>query len=108
MARVGHSWGLHMPRIKNKKLGKPSVLPWSPDNPAVEPPRSAPGFVVPFDDQVITELEAARFCGFSRDTLRRRVRAGDGPKRLRLSAHRVAYRISDLKLWLTANTEAGS
>jgi predicted DNA-binding transcriptional regulator AlpA len=93
-----------MPRIKNKDLGKPSVSPWSPDN----PPKPASGFVVPFEDQVITELEAAERCGISRDTLRRRIKAGNGPKRLRLSARRVGYRLRDLYSWLEAQTEGAA
>ncbi len=57
------------------------------------------------DDQVVTERQAAEFCGISTYTLRRRLKAGDGPKRLRLSIHRVGYRLSDLRLWLEAQAE---
>jgi predicted DNA-binding transcriptional regulator AlpA len=57
------------------------------------------------DDHVVTELDAAKFCGISRDTLRRRFNAGNGPKRLRLSAHRIGYRLSDLRSWLEAQAE---
>jgi predicted DNA-binding transcriptional regulator AlpA len=57
------------------------------------------------DDQVVTELKAAELCGISRDTLRRRFKAGNGPKRLRLSAHRIGYRLRDLRSWLEAQTE---
>jgi predicted DNA-binding transcriptional regulator AlpA len=45
------------------------------------------------DDQVVTERQAAEFCGISLDTLRRRIKAGNGPKRLRLSTHRIGYRL---------------
>jgi predicted DNA-binding transcriptional regulator AlpA len=62
-------------------------------------------FVVSPDDQVLTELQAAEFCGISKDTLRRRNNRGDGPKRLRLSARRVGYRLRDLRAWLDSNVE---
>jgi predicted DNA-binding transcriptional regulator AlpA len=62
-------------------------------------------FVVPFDDQVVSEQDAAKFCGCSRDTIRRRVMAGDGPPVIRLSTHRIGYRIRDLREWLDANIE---
>jgi predicted DNA-binding transcriptional regulator AlpA len=52
------------------------------------------------DDQIITELVAAALCGFSRDTLRRYVKAGDGPPRIRLSTHRIGYRLRDLRTWI--------
>ena len=57
------------------------------------------------DYQVVTELDAAKFCGFSAYTLRRRVKAGNGPKRLRLSTHRIGYRIRDLRFWLEEQVE---
>ena len=60
------------------------------------------------DHQVVTELDAAKLCGISTYTLRRRVKAGDGPKRLRLSAHRVGYRLRDLHDWLEAQTEGAA
>jgi predicted DNA-binding transcriptional regulator AlpA len=52
------------------------------------------------DDQIVTERQAAQVCGISLDTLRRRIKAGEGPKRIRLSPHRVGYRLSDLHTWL--------
>jgi predicted DNA-binding transcriptional regulator AlpA len=89
---------------KQAQVGKPSGLHWSPDNSFVAvTPHST--FVVPLDDQVLTEPQAAEFCGMSKDTLRRRVNAGDGPKRLRLSAKRIGYRVKDLRTWQDANVE---
>jgi predicted DNA-binding transcriptional regulator AlpA len=67
-----------------------------------------PTFVVPFEDQVLSEPDAAKFCGCSKDTIRRRIKAGDGPPVIRLSSHRIGYRVRDLRAWLDANTEARS
>jgi predicted DNA-binding transcriptional regulator AlpA len=63
-------------------------------------------FAVPFEDQVVNETDAAKFCGCSRDTIRRRIKAGNGPPVIRLSTKRIGYRIRDLRAWLDANTEA--
>jgi predicted DNA-binding transcriptional regulator AlpA len=67
------------------------------------PPRSAlqssdPGKLDPL--QVISEREAAFLLNVSVDTLRRRVRAGDGPPRIALSDRRVGYRRGALAEWL--------
>jgi predicted DNA-binding transcriptional regulator AlpA len=55
-----------------------------------------------------SEPDAAKFCGCSKDTIRRRIKAGDGPPVIRLSSHRIGYRVRDLRAWLDANTEARS
>jgi prophage regulatory protein len=57
------------------------------------------------DDRVVREVEAARICGFSIYTLRRRIKDGTGPKRIRLSPKRIGYRLSDLHNWLDSMTE---
>jgi len=63
---------------------------------------------IPFDERVLNEREASKFCGFSPATLRRRVDSGTGPKVLRLSSHRIGYRVRDLKVWLDDQVEAAS
>jgi predicted DNA-binding transcriptional regulator AlpA len=62
--------------------------------------------VFPPDEQVIDERTAARSCGISVATLRRRVAAGTGPKRIQLSDRRIGYKPRHLREWLDANTEA--
>jgi predicted DNA-binding transcriptional regulator AlpA len=54
--------------------------------------------------QVVSEAEAARLLDLSVDTLRRRVRAGDGPPRIALSERRVGYRRGSLAAWLDRRT----
>jgi predicted DNA-binding transcriptional regulator AlpA len=54
------------------------------------------------DDQVLPEPQAAKVCGFSQYTLRRRVQAGDGPKRIQLSPRRFGCRMRDLREWLNS------
>lgn len=54
----------------------------------------------PDTDPVVAERQAASILGVSPDTLRRQVAKGEGPRRLKLSARRVGYRMSDLAEWL--------
>jgi predicted DNA-binding transcriptional regulator AlpA len=56
-------------------------------------------------DRVVGEGLAAEILGYSKDTLRREVRAGRGPARVRLSERRVGYRLSTLYDHIEANTE---
>ena len=56
--------------------------------------------VSPNSDHVVPERQAASILGVSADTLRRQVAKGEGPCRLRLSARRVGYRMSDIENWL--------
>ena len=51
-------------------------------------------------DYVVAEREVASLLGVSPDTLRRQVAKGEGPRRLKLSARRVGYRMSDIEAWL--------
>jgi predicted DNA-binding transcriptional regulator AlpA len=60
-------------------------------------------FAIPADDHVITKREAAKISGISECTLDRRIKAGDGPRVVRLSARRVGIRVRDLKVWIEAN-----
>jgi predicted DNA-binding transcriptional regulator AlpA len=62
-------------------------------------------FEIPIEDRVIAEHAAAAMIGISLPTLRRRVRAGDGPPVIRLSERRIGYRLRDLRKWLDANIE---
>jgi len=59
----------------------------------------------PYLDRVVGEGQAAEILGYSKDTLRREVRAGRGPARVRLSERRVGYRLSTLYDHIEANTE---
>jgi predicted DNA-binding transcriptional regulator AlpA len=70
---------------------------------ATEP--NMPEFEIPIEDRVIAEHAAAAMMGISLPTLRRRVRAGNGPPVIRLSERRIGYRLRDLRKWLDANTE---
>jgi predicted DNA-binding transcriptional regulator AlpA len=62
-------------------------------------------FVVPLDQRVLTEPEAAKFCGFSPATLRRRVESDEGPRVTRLSKRRIGYRVAHLRAWLDDQVE---
>ena len=60
-------------------------------------------------DHVVAESATAEIIGVSKATLRRMVERGEGPRRLKLSARRVGYRMSDLAEWLNSRGEiAGS
>jgi predicted DNA-binding transcriptional regulator AlpA len=56
-------------------------------------------------DRVVSEPVAAEILGVSKDTLRRKFRQGLGPPRVRLSEHRIGYRLSAIYAHLEANTE---
>jgi predicted DNA-binding transcriptional regulator AlpA len=56
-------------------------------------------------DYVVSETEAAGILGFSRDSLRRAFAAGRAPARVRISARRVGYRLSELYRFLDTHTE---
>ncbi len=47
-------------------------------------------------DRMISEAEAARLRATSRDTLRRQALAGVGPRRYRVGARRIAYRLREV------------
>jgi predicted DNA-binding transcriptional regulator AlpA len=47
-------------------------------------------------DRIVSEKEATKIRGVSRETLRRQHERGEGPKRIRLSPGRVGYRLSEL------------
>lgn len=51
-------------------------------------------------DCVVSEKSAAEIVGLSPWTLRRQAEKGEGPRRLKLSARRVGYRMSDIEAWL--------
>lgn len=56
-------------------------------------------------DQIIRPSNLPHATGLSRTTCWRLERAGDFPKRIKLSAGAVGYRRSDIETWL-ANREA--
>lgn len=59
----------------------------------------------PTNLRVLTRDEAADMLGISRLGLDRLHMEGAGPARLRLSARRVGYRLSDLRAWLDSRIE---
>lgn len=67
-----------------------------------------PELVIPADDHVITKREAARIAGISQATFDRRVKSGEGPRIVRMSARRIGVRIRDLKSWIEANTTSAA
>jgi predicted DNA-binding transcriptional regulator AlpA len=56
-------------------------------------------------DRCVSEDEAARIIGYSKDTLRREFAAGRAPPRVRLSGRRIGYRLSAIYQFLEAHTE---
>jgi predicted DNA-binding transcriptional regulator AlpA len=56
-------------------------------------------------DRVVSEKEAAKIIGYSKDTLRREFRAGRAPARVRLSGRRIGYRLSAIYAFLESHTE---
>ena len=58
--------------------------------------RRSPQELDPDLDRMITEAEAARLRATSRDTLGRQALAGVGPKRYRVGARRIAYRLREV------------
>jgi predicted DNA-binding transcriptional regulator AlpA len=54
--------------------------------------------------EILTERQVSDWIGLSEPTLFRHRRDGTGPLFIRLSARRVAYRKSDVEVWLSART----
>ena len=59
-------------------------------------------------DYVRSFAETAVIANMSKDTLRRIIAKGDGPKVTRLSARKVGIRDSDREAWLSASSASGS
>ncbi len=55
---------------------------------------------MPHDLRVVSESDAAAYCGLSLVHFRRLRRSRQGPKHIRLSVRRIGYRIRDLLHWL--------
>jgi predicted DNA-binding transcriptional regulator AlpA len=53
---------------------------------------------------LLSERDVSRWLGISEPTLFRHRRDGTGPRFIRLSERRVAYRKSDVEAWLAART----
>jgi predicted DNA-binding transcriptional regulator AlpA len=53
---------------------------------------------------ILTEKELAPWLGVSLPTLQRMRSKGGGPRFVKLSLRRVAYRPSDVEVWLAART----
>jgi predicted DNA-binding transcriptional regulator AlpA len=70
--------------------------------PRLHRPPPARGEIV---DYVVSEREAAEIIGVSPDTLRRMVKRGEGPDRIKISVRRIGYRLSALNDFLTRVTE---
>jgi predicted DNA-binding transcriptional regulator AlpA len=73
-------------------------------SPDTLPPR-LPGARREMVDYVVSEREAAEILGVSPDTLRRIVKRGKGPARVKISARRVGYRLSALNDFLARVTK---
>ena len=58
--------------------------------------------------RVVSRNEAIKLLGLSDRTFQRLEAKGDVPPKTRLSAHRIGYRISDIKDWLDARREGPS
>ena len=54
----------------------------------------------PVEHRVITETEAARYCGLSVVHFRRLRKNENGPRFVQLGVRRIGYRIGDLVSWL--------
>jgi len=57
------------------------------------------------NQEILSEREVSNWLGLSEPTLFRHRRDGTGPKFIRLSARRVAYRRSDIEAWLRSREE---
>lgn len=55
---------------------------------------------LPDDHRVLSEPDAAAYCGLSLVHFRRLRRDQKGPKHVRLSERRIGYRFSDLLSWI--------
>ncbi len=56
--------------------------------------------IFPKEQRVVSESQAARYCGLSLVHFRRLRRRETGPRFVRLSIRRIGYRIGDLLKWL--------
>ncbi len=54
----------------------------------------------PLEHRVITETEAARYCGLSVVHFRRLRKNEQGPRFVQLGVRRIGYRVGDLLSWL--------
>jgi predicted DNA-binding transcriptional regulator AlpA len=54
----------------------------------------------PLEHRVITETEAARYCGLSVVHFRRLRKNEQGPRFVQLGVRRIGYRVGDLLAWL--------
>jgi predicted DNA-binding transcriptional regulator AlpA len=55
-------------------------------------------------DTLLSERDLALYVGLSLPTLQRMRSYGGGPRFVRLSERRIAYRKSDIEAWLAART----
>jgi predicted DNA-binding transcriptional regulator AlpA len=60
------------------------------------------------DCAVLTDPQAAVLLGFSRDTLLRLDRAGDGPPRVKLSPRRHGRPVGGLRQWIQRHVQSGA
>jgi len=68
-----------------------------------EPSQTAHGgFTMSQQDQIIRPRNLPAITGLSRTTTWRLERAGDFPKRIKLSVGAVGYRLSEIQAWLKA------
>jgi predicted DNA-binding transcriptional regulator AlpA len=60
------------------------------------------------DDMIVTDADLQRLGFGHRVTLTRKRKTGDGPPFIKLSEHRIGYRMGDVRAWLATRTEHGS
>lgn len=60
----------------------------------------------PLEHRVITETDAARYCGLSVVHFRRLRKNARGPRFVQLGVRRIGYRIGDLLAWLDDRSSA--
>jgi len=59
------------------------------------------------NDQIIRPRNLPAITGISRTSIWRAERAGDFPKRIRLSAGAVGYRMTEIQEWLNSRQTVG-
>jgi predicted DNA-binding transcriptional regulator AlpA len=60
------------------------------------------------NSRILNEKDVANWLGTSCNTIQRLRSRGDGPRYIRLSHRRVAYRSADIEEWLSARTVSSS
>jgi predicted DNA-binding transcriptional regulator AlpA len=59
-------------------------------------------------EKLLNEREAAELLGISPRTLEATRSRGDGPKFVKVTRHRIAYKPSELRAWVEAHTRTST